>query len=102
MSQVANFTTPMVAGDKTPFNFIVYGDMGLEPFPEGIETAKLVRQEIDDHDVRFVYHHGDISYARGYVRILFNFICQLNSAACIDFIFYIKILFLETIFSSKI
>ena len=68
MSPVANFTTPMEAGDKTPFNFIVYGDMGLEPFPEGIETSKLVRQEIDDHNVRFVYHHGDISYARGYVR----------------------------------
>ncbi|XP_066910739.1 uncharacterized protein [Clytia hemisphaerica] len=69
MSPVANFTTPMAAGDKTPFNYIVYGDMGLEPFPEGIETAKLVRQEIDDNDVRFVYHHGDISYARGYAYI---------------------------------
>ena len=67
MTPTYNFTTPMAPGDKTPFNFIVYGDMGLEAFPEGIETAKLVRQEIDSHDVRFVYHHGDLSYATGLV-----------------------------------
>lgn len=67
MSPIANFTTPMKAGDKTPFNFIVYGDLGLAAFPEATETAKLVRQEIDDNDVRFVYHHGDVSYACGNV-----------------------------------
>jgi len=67
MSPVFNFTTPITAGDKTPFKFIVYGDMGVEAFPEGQETAILVRQEVDKNDVRFVYHHGDVSYARGYV-----------------------------------
>jgi len=69
MTPTYNFTTPMTPGDKNPFNFIVYGDMGLEAFPEGIETAKLVRQEIDSHDVRFVYHHGDLSYATGLAYI---------------------------------
>ncbi|XP_066919291.1 uncharacterized protein, partial [Clytia hemisphaerica] len=66
MSDIANFTTPLAAGNRSSFKFIVYGDMGVHPFPEGVTTAKLVRQEIEENDVRFVYHHGDISYARGY------------------------------------
>lgn len=70
MSAVANFTTPLAAGNNTPFKFIVYGDMGVESFPEGVTTAQLVRQEIEKNDVRFVYHHGDISYARGHVGCL--------------------------------
>lgn len=69
MSPVFNFTTPLPAGAKTPFKFIVYGDMGLEGFPEGTETARLVREEIDRNDVKFVYHHGDVSYARGYAYL---------------------------------
>lgn len=69
MSAIANFTTPLPAGDQTPFKFIVYGDMGVDSFPEGVTTAKLVRQEIEENQVRFVYHHGDISYARGYAYI---------------------------------
>ena len=32
-------------------------------------TAKNVRKEIDEKDVRFVFHIGDISYARGYAYI---------------------------------
>jgi len=69
MSTVANFTTPLAPGNHTPFKFIVYGDMGVEGFPESVTTAQLVRQEIEENDVRFVYHHGDISYARGHVSI---------------------------------
>lgn len=71
MSDIANFTTPLAAGNRSSFKFIVYGDMGVRPFPEGVTTAKLVRQEIEENDVRFVYHHGDISYARGYVSLEF-------------------------------
>ena len=59
--------------------------MGVAAFPEGQETAILVRQEVDKNDVRFVYHHGDVSYARGYVSEMFHeiypcpFYCRFNS-----------------------
>ena len=69
MSPVNNFTTPLVSGDKTPFNFLVYGDMGTSS--NALLTAKYSRHEINDRDVKFVFHIGDISYARGYVRNLF-------------------------------
>jgi len=69
MSRINNFTTPILPGDEKPFKFIVYGDMGVEGFPESVTTAELVREEIDSNDVRFVFHHGDISYARGHVCI---------------------------------
>ncbi|XP_066910738.1 uncharacterized protein [Clytia hemisphaerica] len=67
MSSVYNFTTPLKGGDRTPFNFISYGDMGTSSFAE--QTAKLVHQEINENDIKFVYHAGDISYARGYAYI---------------------------------
>ena len=69
MSPVFNFTTPLPAGDKTPFKFVVYGDMGLDPYPEATTTAVHMRQEVEENDIRFIYHHGDISYARGQVKI---------------------------------
>ena len=77
MSPVLNFTTPLPAGDKTPFKFVVYGDMGIEnhKFPRAATTAHLVRKEIDNNDVRFVFHHGDIAYSFGYVRFHVNFFC---------------------------
>lgn len=67
MSPVFNFTTPLPAGDKTPFKFVVYGDMGLDGYPEATTTAVHMRQEVEENDIRFIYHHGDISYARGQV-----------------------------------
>ena len=69
MSVTANFTTPIPKGDSTPYNFIIYGDMGVAPYPQAYATAKNVRKEIEEKDVRFVFHHGDISYARGYAYI---------------------------------
>lgn len=78
MSAIANFTTPLVPGDKSSFKFIVYGDMGVATFPEGETTAELVRREIEENDVRFVYHHGDISYARGHVSIFLNYSLSLQ------------------------
>ena len=76
MSPIANFTTPILPGNRSPFKFIVYGDMGVSPFPEGETTAELVRREIEENDVRFVYHHGDISYARGHVSVMILFSIQ--------------------------
>ena len=66
MSPVYNFTTPLKGGDRTPFKFISYGDMGTSIY--AAQTAKYVRQEINENDIKFIYHAGDISYARGYVR----------------------------------
>ena len=67
MSDIHNFTTPLPAGDSTPYSFIVYGDMGITPFPRGTTTADLARREVEKNNARFILHHGDISYAMGYV-----------------------------------
>jgi len=67
MSAVNNFTTPLPSGDKTPFNFLVYGDLGTSS--NAVLTAKYSRNEINDRDVKFVFHIGDISYARGYAYL---------------------------------
>eukprot|EP00794_Sanderia_malayensis_P005168 gene5168-5820_t len=65
MSPIQNFTTAPVIGDQTPYKFIVYGDMGVSTFPRADETAKLMLQEYRENDVKFIFHNGDISYARG-------------------------------------
>lgn len=67
MSEIKNFTTPLPKGDPTPFQFIVYGDMGVFPYPNSYQTAHLVRREVAERDNKFVFHIGDISYARGIV-----------------------------------
>jgi len=69
MSEVLNFTTPLPAGDRTPFKFIVYGDMGVDPYPEAVTTASLVKKELNQNDIKLIFHIGDISYARGYAYI---------------------------------
>ena len=69
MSEIRNFTTPVPAGDPTPYKFIVYGDMGTYGFPQSKTTADLVMEELKKNDIRFIFHHGDISYACGYVRL---------------------------------
>ena len=86
MSPVYNFTSPLPAGDKTPFKFVVYGDLGLDPYPEATTTALHMRQEVEENNIRFIYHHGDLSYARGQVKHVFganfskiDFIWQQNN-----------------------
>lgn len=69
MSEIHNFTTPIPAGDPTPYKFIVYGDMGTYGFPQSKTTADLVMEELKKNDIRFIFHHGDISYACGHVRL---------------------------------
>lgn len=34
MSDTYNFTTPLPKGDPTPFNFVIYGDMGVTNVPQ--------------------------------------------------------------------
>ncbi len=72
MSPIYNFTTAPVAGNRKPFKFIVYGDMGVSTFPRADETAKLMLKEYRENDVKFIFHNGDISYARGQVRQTFQ------------------------------
>ena len=77
MSPILNFTTSFPTGSKEPFKFIVYGDMGVSTFPRADETAKLMLKEYHENDVKFIFHNGDISYARGHVSFL-------NSSGGID------------------
>ena len=70
MSKIANFTTSLPKGDESPFKFIVYGDQGIEEYPQGVTTIDNVRKEIDETKVRFVNHIGDLGYALGYVRLI--------------------------------
>ena len=67
MSDMANFTTPLPKGNHTPFKFVVYGDMGVWNWPGAAHTtAKHMRKEVEDNNVRFVFHHGDVAYAMGF------------------------------------
>ena len=70
MSALQTFTTALPAGDRTPYQAIVYGDMGIDPYPQGKTTAKLVLNDILTNEYRFILHHGDISYALGHVRLI--------------------------------
>ena len=63
-SEVKSFTTASVAGDPTPFKFVMYGDMGFSPAPGAVATARLVLDEVRNGAV-FVMHQGDLSYAFG-------------------------------------
>ena len=63
-SDVKTFTTAIPAGDPTPFQFIMYGDMGLSPPPGAQRTAQLVLGEII-RGAAFVMNQGDLSYAVG-------------------------------------
>ena len=72
MSYVYNFTTSPEAGNKKPFKFIVYGDMGVSSYPRAKETADLMLKEYRGNDVKFIFHNGDISYARGQVCFVFS------------------------------
>ena len=55
MSEVASFTTPMPAGDPTPFNFVVFGDMGVYEYPKSTETAKWLMKEVTERDARYFF-----------------------------------------------
>ena len=63
-----NFTTPIPAGDTTPFEFIAYGDYGISPLPfQATTTSKLVPREVVQRRSKFVLHLGDLAYSNGWV-----------------------------------
>lgn len=65
MSEIRSFKTAPPVGSEVSYKFIVYGDMGLSPAAHA--TAKYAFRDVMD-GYEFIFHHGDISYARGYVR----------------------------------
>ena len=79
MSPFYNFTTALLPGDKTPYKFIAYGDMGVDGFPQAKETAKRMVEEYRENDIKLIFHNGDISYARGYV-------CVVNFTSAFSFL----------------
>ena len=66
MSEIRSFKTAPPIGSDLPYKFIVYGDMGM--LAAAHATAKYALRDVSD-GYEFIFHHGDISYARGYVRI---------------------------------
>ena len=67
MSPVRHFTTAPLVGSEDRFTALVYGDMGVSPVPRAYKTADYAKEEADSGAAAFVFHNGDISYARGYV-----------------------------------
>ena len=70
MSEIRSFKTAPPIGSDISYKFIVYGDMGMSDAAHA--TAKYALRDIQD-GYEFIYHHGDISYARGYVRSPISF-----------------------------
>ena len=66
MSDVRSFRTQPPTGPDVSFSFVVYGDMGVSAVPGAHDTAKYMIEEAANGR-SFVFHVGDISYARGYV-----------------------------------
>lgn len=76
MSSIHHFKTAPLVGSADTFTALVYGDMGVSPVPRAYKTAEYATQEAMNGTAAFVFHNGDISYARGYVSfygILYSF-----------------------------
>ena len=67
MSPVHHFNTSPPVGSEDKFTALVYGDMGVSPVPRAYKTAEYATKEALSGNASFVFHNGDISYARGYV-----------------------------------
>ena len=67
MSAVHHFNTSPPVGSEDKFTALVYGDMGVSPVPRAYKTAEYATKEALNGNAAFVFHNGDISYARGYV-----------------------------------
>ena len=103
-SPVYNFTTPIPPGAKTPFKFVVYGDLGLDPYPQATTTATLMRQEVEENNIRFIYHHGDISYARGQVRHYVKYVKErpIIFVSFLDFDFQMLLLAMYVLYRQNV
>ncbi len=65
MSEIRSFKTAPPIGSEVSYKFIVYGDMGITAAAR--TTAKYALKDVLD-GYEFIFHNGDISYARGNVR----------------------------------
>jgi phosphodiesterase/alkaline phosphatase D-like protein len=65
------FTAPLAPGDPSPFEFALFGDMALSPWPgawstvDNIVWADTESRAAGRGGVRFVAHTGDLGYAMG-------------------------------------
>ena len=102
MSPVHHFNTSPPVGSEDKFTALVYGDMGVSPVPRAYKTAEYATREALSGNAAFVFHNGDISYARGYVSE-FNcvfFIPQRRDSCKINNIVLLLLLFLLLLLSS--
>jgi len=60
-SEVRTFVTAKAAGDDSPFEIVVVGDMGLQNSHDTIEQMKAVAN--GTHPADWILHIGDLSYA---------------------------------------
>lgn len=74
MSPFHHFNTAPLVGSADKFTALVYGDMGVSPVPRAYKTAEYATQEALNGTAAFVFHNGDISYARGFVSLYTVFI----------------------------
>ena len=74
MSEIRSFKTAPPVGSDVPYKFIVYGDMGTSTAAH--KTAKYALRDVLN-GYKFIVHLGDLSYARGKVRILVK-LCTLS------------------------
>ena len=81
MSPIHHFNTSPPVGSANKFTALVYGDMGVSPVPRAYKTAEYATQEAMNGTAAFVFHNGDISYARGFVsvQVIDHFISDLVS-----------------------
>ena len=73
MSSIRSFKTAPLTGPDVGFKFIVYGDHGT--LPAAYNTAKYALNDIKN-GYDFIFHNGDISYARGMV----SYIASIHSS----------------------
>ena len=70
MSSIRLFKTAPHVGPDVGFKFIVYGDHGI--LPAAHSTAKYVLNDVKN-GYEFIFHNGDISYARGMVKFFIKY-----------------------------
>jgi hypothetical protein len=85
MSAIRSFKTAPRLGSDVGFKFIVYGDHGVSPAAH--TTAKYVLNDTLHNGYEFIFHNGDISYARGMVCI--SIIIHSSRVMCISYIQYV-------------
>ena len=86
MSAIRSFKTAPRIGSDVGFKFIVYGDHGVSPAAH--TTAKYVLNDTLHNGYEFIFHNGDISYARGMVCI--SIIIHSSCVMCISLYMYIS------------